>query len=73
LFICGCGWAPQPVCINNNGSAFFKHFDTLVHTSVRQTVLSVLGSQLSIYFRSFHSFESQEAPYSMFFVIGGNL
>jgi hypothetical protein len=73
LFVCGCGWAPQPVCINNNGSAVFKHFDPFVQASVLQTVLSVLGSQLSIYFRSFHSFKSKEALYSMFFVIGGNL
>jgi hypothetical protein len=38
LFVCGCGWASLPVCINNAGSAAFKHFGPLVHTSLRPTV-----------------------------------
>jgi hypothetical protein len=48
LFVCGCGWASLPVCINNTDSADFKHFDPLVHTPLWQTVLSMLGSQLSM-------------------------
>jgi hypothetical protein len=59
LFVCGCGWASLPVCINDTGSAAFKHFDPLVHTSLWQTVLSILGSQLSMNLCTFHSFRHQ--------------
>jgi hypothetical protein len=46
LFICGCGWASLDACINNIALAAFKHFNTLIHTSLWETVLSKLGSQL---------------------------
>jgi hypothetical protein len=51
---------PYPVCINNTGSAAFKHFDPLVHTSLWQTVLSILGGQLKMDLCLFHSFRHQE-------------
>jgi hypothetical protein len=48
LFVCGCGWVSLPVCINSTSPAAFKHFDSLIHTSLWQTVLSILGNQLSM-------------------------
>jgi hypothetical protein len=66
-------WAVQPVCINNTGSAAFKHFNPLIHTSLWQIVLSIPGSQLSMDLCSFHSFRNQKMHYCMFPVLGANL
>jgi hypothetical protein len=57
---CGCGWPSLPVCIDNTGSAAFKHFDPLVHTTLLRTVLSILGSQLSMGLCPFHFFRHQK-------------
>jgi hypothetical protein len=55
-------WAAfLPVCNNNTGSATFKHFYPLVHTSSWRTVQSTPGGQLSMEFRYFHSFGHNSA------------
>jgi hypothetical protein len=69
LFICGFGWVSWPVCINT-GLAAFKHFDPLIHTSLWQTVLSTLGSQLSVGLCPFHSFRHQKLHHCILLVLG---
>jgi hypothetical protein len=74
LFVCGCGWASLPVFINNTGSAAFKHFGPLVHTSLRQTV-SVHTWQSTVDGScTFHSFRHQAIHCCMLLlVLGANL
>jgi hypothetical protein len=57
----------------NTGSAAFEHFDQLAHTSLQQTLLSILDSQWSMAVFPFHSSTNQKKKcYCMLFVLGAN-
>jgi hypothetical protein len=60
FLVCGCGWTFLSLCINNTGSAAFKHFEPPVHTSLWQKVLSILSSQLSMDLCPIFSFRHQK-------------
>jgi hypothetical protein len=45
-----CGWTSLPVCINNTGSAAFKHFDPLMANSSVHTWQSVVNGSLPLSF-----------------------
>jgi hypothetical protein len=72
-FVDGDGRPYLPVCISNTGSAAFKHFNALTHISLWQTVLPILGRQLSMDLCSFHSFTHQKKHYSKSLVLGAKL
>jgi hypothetical protein len=69
FFHCGCGWASLRVCIGSTDSAAFKHFGPLVHTSLWQTVLSILSRELSWISTFFHFFVHQETHCCTFLVV----